>query len=378
MDSEFRGNTASEPPPPPGAESRPSMSSSRRHASNLSGNGRKRGPGCLFALLLIGACAFAVVAAAVVGVLWLGTALEGEAGLLSSASGSRLHEEPVDAFPGLSAEKIAVIDIKGIIVGSARFDAAGVQTVSRQLAAAAADADVVAVVLDMDTPGGEVTASDEMHHAVQRLRRTGKPVVTCMHGLGASGGYLVAAGTDYIVANRLTLTGSIGVIAGTLNYAGLFDKIGLEMEIYKSGEMKDFLSGGRARTVAEKELVQNLVNANFDVFARIVAAGRGEFESAAAVKRASFADGRILSGKEALDLGLVDAVGYFEDAVVKARELAGAPGAGVVRYRRAFRLTDVLFRAVQRSRPAGLDLLPAEARLIEPGRLYFIVPGLLP
>ena len=301
-----------------------------------------------------------------------GTGLAGEGNV-------RLHEEVVEpGAPGASG-KIAVVDIKGIIVSDTRFDAASAKRICAELRAVGADPEVDAVILDMNSPGGEVTASDEIYHEVMKLRAKGTPVITCMHALGASGGYLVAAGTDYIVASRLTLTGSVGVIIGTLNYAKLFEKIGLESEVYKSGDMKDFLNGGRLRTEPEKEYTNALVRETYEEFVRIVAAGRSRrFGSVQDVLRAEFADGRVLTGRKALAAGLIDAEGYFEDAVRKARELGHAPDAPVVRVRQTFRLSDLFF-ALETEQFHGLwGLLPPEARLVKPGQLYFLLPAAMP
>jgi protease-4 len=299
-----------------------------------------------------------------------------EADLLGGA-GSRIRQEVVMEDKAGGANKIAVIDVKGLLVSGDEYGSAGTDAIVKVLEAARKDRNVVAIILDMDTPGGGVVASEEVHHAVQQARDAGTPVVTCMHSMGASGGYLIAAGTDHIVANRLTLTGSVGVVVGTLNYAGLFGKIGLESEVYKSGEMKDMLHGGRERTEAEKTLVDELVRANFEEFAAIVAAGRERYADAQDVLRAEFADGRVLTGRQALDMGLVDELGYFEDAVNKAKELAKVSEARVVRFRRALRFLDLFSM-----RAAPFDgisrLLPAEVRLLKPGQLYFVMPSAVP
>ena len=148
-----------------------------------------------------------------------------------------------------SQDKIAIIDIKGVIGGKEL----SAELVISELRKAQNDDDVKAIILDMNTPGGEVTASDEIHHEIQKFRKTGRKVITCMHSMGASGGYLIAAGTDHIIANKVTLTGSFGVIMSTYNYAKLLDKIGVQAVTYKSGNMKDFLSGSRVRTPQEQK-----------------------------------------------------------------------------------------------------------------------------
>jgi len=276
------------------------------------------------------------------------------------------------------AKKIAVIDVKGVITQSGAFDQASAPRILEEIKTARENDDVVGVILDMNTPGGEVTASDEIHHALQRLRRKGKVVVTCMRSVGASGGYYVAAGTDYIIANRLTLTGSVGVIIGTINYADLFAKFGLQTETYKSGDLKDMLSGGRKRTDAEREYVQQLVDNTFMEFAAIVADGREAYETAEAVREAEFGDGRVLTGKQALQFGLVDELGFFEDAVSRARELTGVPNARIVRLRKSMGILDLLMSVESKSDGAVGSLLPTEWQCIQPGRLYYLMPTAAP
>lgn len=275
-------------------------------------------------------------------------------------------------------EKIAVVDVKGVIRGGSMMDGATSERVCAELRAAGRDPAVVAVVLDMDTPGGEVTASDEIHQAVLRLRDAGKPVVTCMRSMGASGGYYIAAASDCIVANRLTLTGSIGVIMHGINYAGLLDKIGVKDETYKSGNMKDMLNGGRARTPEEIEYTNALVRQSFLAFAGVVAAGRSRhFTSRDQVLQAPFADGRVLSGEDAFQAHLVDELGYFADAIRKARELGKVPNAKVVRFHRELSLGEFL---LSMQTPVRLSLLSGmsdpEFRP-RPGQLYYILPASL-
>ena len=333
---------------------------------------RRRLSGCFLAFLcFIGA---AVLAVALIGLIVVG--FVEDSSLLSGPRLPKVREVPIQG--DLTApEKIAVINVKGVIVSSAHLDAASAQVIIRQLTRARKDPKVVAVVLDMNTPGGEVTASDEIYHHVRNVRAAGKPVITCMRSVGASGGYMVAAGTDHIIAHRLTMTGSIGVIIGTLNYAELFKKIGLDAEIYKSGRMKDMLNGARQRTELEKRYVDNLVESTFQEFVAVVAENRPRFSSRDAVLNAPFADGRILLGQQAYDAGLVDQLGYFEHALQKAKELAGAPAAAVVRYRREIGIGDLLLSFGSRSRSGLRNLLPPEQRLVLPGRLYYLMPAVV-
>ena len=136
-----------------------------------------------------------------------------------------------------ASSKLAVIDINGVIVPGKQSDA-----IIEMLREAGNDTAVKGIILNMDTPGGGVTATDVIYHEVQKLRQNGKKVVTCMQSVAASGGYYLAAGSDYIVANKTTITGSIGVIISTWNGQEMLDKIGIKPQVFKSGRLKDGLS----------------------------------------------------------------------------------------------------------------------------------------
>lgn len=353
---------AQPPPPPPGAAPR-----------------RRSRFGCLLAVILVVVCA-AGLAVIAVGKAFSGAARSMVSGIARSEDSSyRVVEEVISGASLETERKIAVIDIKGLILSEGgSFDMAGSRRIGYELTAARRDPNVVAIILDMDTPGGEVTASDEIYREVRLCRKANLPVVTCMRSVGASGGYFVAAGSDWIVANRLTITGSIGVLIGTLNYSALLTKIGVESEVYKSGQMKDMLRGSRPRTDTERAYVQQLVDATYREFAAVVANGRTRYDTAEEVMASEFGDGRVLSGAEALRLGLVDQLGYFDDAVDKAKELAGVREARVVRYRRPLRLMDLFLGAQARSAAGFQALLPPEVQAIRPGRLYFLMPTALP
>jgi protease-4 len=241
-----------------------------------------------------------------------------------------------------SSEKVALITLRGLIssnlpgtVGDSMVD-----DVRMALQQARDDNRVKAVVFEIDSPGGEVTASDEIYNAVVKTRKR-KPVVVYMDTLAASGGYYISCGGKFLMANETTITGSIGVIIQTLNYEKLFDKIGLASVVFKSGKFKDMLNGARPMTPEERDYMQNFVMKIYDKFLGIVAKERN---LAADNLRNTIADGRILSGKEALEQKLIDGVGELEDAFAKAKQLGGAPGATVVKYGPPFSLSR-FFRA---------------------------------
>ncbi len=226
--------------------------------------------------------------------------------------------------------KVALIVMRGLISSSLPGSVGDtmVDDMRAALQQARDDDRVKAVVLEIDSPGGEVTASDEIYNAVVKTRAK-KPVVIYMDTLAASGGYYVSCGGRYIMANETTITGSIGVIIQTLNYERLFDKIGLASVVFKSGKFKDILNGARPMTPEEREYMQNFVMKTYDKFLGVVSKER---KLPAETLRNGIADGRIFSGKEAVENKLIDGLGQIEDAYAKARELGNAPGASVVKY----------------------------------------------
>lgn len=278
-----------------------------------------------------------------------------------------------------ASDKIAVIDIKGVIIqenGGGWYQYADATMITEQLRYIQNDNSIHAVILRLDTPGGEVVASDIIHHEVEKLRETrGIPVIASMGSLAASGGYYVAVACDHIVANRMTTTGSIGVIIQTYEYVELFKKIGLQAEVFKSGPMKDILNGARLTTPAEKSIVQNLVNQTYNEFVSLVAKGRPGL-TVEKIKGSEIGDGRIFTGKQALQLGLVDQLGFFEDAVSYAADVAGlGENYKVVRLSKPFSFTDI-FKEVQSDTDTQVRLgLPGAnswLNAIEPGKIYML------
>lgn len=302
--------------------------------------------------------------------------------------GPRLEEVVIKESS--SANKIAVLPIDGIISGEA-VDQGGfsmVSVVKEQLKRAERDRDVKAVILKVNSPGGEVLASDEIANAIEDFQtNSSKPVIVSMGSLAASGGYYVSARSQWIVANELTITGSIGVIMHGLNYRGLLDKIGVRPEVFKSGKYKDMLSGTKEPdeiTPEERQMVQALINETFDKFKSVVLDGRtSAYQSNNQKgKRLSpdwkdYADGRILSGKEALQLGFVDELGDFDVAVKRAEKLANISKAELVEYQQTFDLSS-LFHLFGKSEAKSVKLdLGADLPKLQPGCLYFLSPTYL-
>jgi protease-4 len=249
-----------------------------------------------------------------------------------------------------------------------------VDDLKMQLQQAAGDEKVKAIVLHVDSPGGEVTASDTIYNAVRRVRdESKKPIVVYMGSLAASGGYYVACGGSYLMANETTLTGSIGVIMQTINYEQLLGKVGVHTVTFKSGAFKDMLSGSRQMTDAEKEYVQGLIMQTYGKFVGIVARERQLDENAL---RSGLADGRVVSGKDAMEAKLINSLGEIEDAYAKAMELAKVKSAAIIRYDSPFKLGK-LFRLLGQSERSAkttveVKIADALAPKLEAGRLYYL------
>ena len=302
----------------------------------------------------------------------------GSTSVATSAMGGRaqtpkFEEGLVAAGRDGSDDKIAVIYLRGLISGMepGAIGDTMVEDMKLQLAQAVADEKVKAIVLHIDSPGGEVTASDTIYNAVRRARDK-KPIVVYMGSLAASGGYYVACGAKWLVANETTFTGSIGVIMQSINYEGLMDKVGVHTLTYKRGKMKDMLSGSRQPTDEEKAYLQALIMQTYGKFVGIVAKERGLPEQEL---RDGIADGRVVSGKDALAAKLVDQLGEVEDAYAKAKELGNAAGASIIRYETSFklgRLLRLLGKSDTRQSKIEIDIAKSLTPRLEAGKLYFL------
>ena len=210
-------------------------------------------------------------------------------------------------------EKVGVIEVVGVIANS--------RETIEQLKRFREDDEIRAIVIRVDSPGGVVGPSQEIYREIVRTKAT-KKVIASMGAVAASGGYYVIAGTDGIVANPGTITGSIGVIMEYTNFQELFNKIGLSPVVIKSGKFKDAGSPVRAMTPEEQRILKEFVDRLHQQFVAAIAEGR-QLDLA---KVQDLADGRIYTGQDAKDLGLVDRIGNLEDAVEWAGRLAGIEG----------------------------------------------------
>jgi len=238
---------------------------------------------------------------------------------------------------GAFGDAVAVIYVTGTIQSGEAGGGLGIDgntysgTVVRQLKQAQSDPSVKAVVLRVDSPGGSAEGSDEIYNALVQTRKRGKPVVASMGALAASGGYYVSAAADRILANRNTLTGSIGVITILPNMQELLSKLGVRTYVFKSGAYKDTGTGLRPLTDEEQQIWQSLIDDAYRRFVQVVAEGRGMDEA----RVRQLADGRLYSAQQAKDSGLIDDFGDLDDAVELAAQLGGIRGKPrLVEYRR--------------------------------------------
>lgn len=289
-----------------------------------------------------------------------------------------------------SKNKIAVIDLAGLIA-SFSVDASGnnmVESIRRQFEWARDDENVKAVLFRINSPGGEVLASDHIYEIIRDFQdECEKPVVAMMGALAASGGYYIAAPCNWIVAHELTITGSIGVIMQGYNLRNLMDKVGVRPMVFKSGKYKDMLSYDKLEediTPEERRIVQDLIDETFGRFKKIVREGRNldrrdkpDDGKALVDNWEDYADGRILSGTQALEQGFVDELGNLDTATNQAMSLVGIPDANLIQYRQPLNLAN-LFQLFGKSEAKAIKIdLGVDLPKLKSGRLYFLSPLLL-
>lgn len=244
-----------------------------------------------------------------------------------------LQEAQVD---GSGKAKVLLIEISGVINSlekeGFRPAPSMIASIKEQLTRAAKDESIKAIVLRINTPGGTVTASDIIYHELKTFKAARKiPIVASIMDLGTSGGYYIAAAADAVLAHPSSVTGSIGVIMLTVNAKGLLEKIGVEATAVTSGPRKDMGSPFRTMTAEERAIFQGLIDSFYQRFLTIVQEGRSNLQMEQ-IKR--LADGRIYTGEQAKAAGLVDEIGYLDDAVALAKKKAGLTEARVVTYQR--------------------------------------------
>lgn len=246
------------------------------------------------------------------------------------------------------------------------------EILGEQLRRVEEDESVKALVLRIDSPGGEVVATDEIHARLLRLKQIRHiPIVVSMGSTAASGGYYLATAGDAIFANPNTLTGSLGVIFNLFNYNEAANKLGFHQYAIKSGRFKDIGSPSRPLTDPERQIFQTLVNESYNKFVDVIVKGRNLSRQ----RVLEIADGRIYSGEQAKRLGLIDQFGDLEEATRYALSLSGADDAMVVRYADQLSLSKLLFSMKQHwSNPDPLGLSRIFERESSPRLLYQFMP----
>jgi len=315
--------------------SRPSIQTPRR---------KSRGLGLIVVFVLLLALA---------GSMLLNVAMFGQSLLGRLDTGDAVREESLPLFPH-GKDKIAVISIEGVIVSGEGF-------VKRQIDRAAEDEDVKAVVLRVNSPGGTVSGSDYIYHHLKKLAQKKKMVVS-MGGIAASGGYYVAMAVghtpDAIFAEPTTSTGSIGVKIPHYDFSKLLAKWGVQEDTIASHQLKTMGSLAKPMTEQEREIFQGLVDDSFNRFKEIVKLGRAKFqEDPQALDK--LATGQLFTARQALEHGLVDRIGFVEDAIDRAIEVAGldAEDVRVVKYRPEPTLANLLLGAEAPRRDLDLAAL---------------------
>lgn len=303
----------------------------------------------------------------------------GPAGLFSGAEG--LEEVVVS---GEGRDKILLVDVSGVLTDAPARRAFGLleeesslARLEAELARAAEDDRIRALVLRINTPGGGVTASDAMYETLVRFKEEhGLPVVASLGDRATSGGYYVACAADAIVAHPTTVTGSIGVILMSLDLTELLTKIGVRNQTFRAGEYKDLLSPLRGVTREERQIVQGILDHLHARFISIVHASRPGMSE---TDLAEATDGRIIVAARARELGLVDEIGSLPAAITAAQARADLAEARVVMYRRGSETRETIY-----SQPPGtppqVNVLPIDLGAlpgVSPRFMYLWAPGLV-
>jgi protease-4 len=269
---------------------------------------------------------------------------------------------------GSGRDKVLLIDLAGVLAEEpiltleSRPQVPLLARVREELEMAEDDDRVRAVVLRINSPGGTVTASDILYHEITSFKARRKiPVVACILDVGASGGYYIALAADRIVVHPTTVTGSIGVLMLTVNARGLLEKIGVSASYVTSGDFKDRGSPFRSVRPEERAIFQNLIDRFYGRFVELVARSRKLDEA----RVRAFADGRVYTAGQALELGLVDQIGYLEDAIKAGKSAAGLDEARVVTYHRPRQYRATIYSSAET--PAPVTGIPELARLVVSG-----------
>ena len=270
-----------------------------------------------------------------------------------------VKERIVYRAPGFVTHRIAVIEVSGILINAHTpgLLSEGENPVSyavEKLQAAERDPRVKAVVLRINSPGGSVTASDTLYQEVLAFKgRCHKPVIAYFQDVAASGAYYTACAADEIIAQRTSVTGSIGVVMQMMDLSGLMAKIGVGADAITSGHFKDAGSPLRTMKPEERKLFQGIVNGFYNQFVEVVATGRPKLSRSDVL---TLADGRVYTAQQALEAGLIDRIATFQDAISAAESRAGISAAHVIMYHRPLAWTPNIYASSPTGNPQTINL----------------------
>jgi len=349
------------PPPTPPASVPPPGPPPRRSF------GRVRGCLAIVGLLMLALSIFINL------LLFLALMIEADP---SSMQANRPYQEEYVQGDQHTAEKVLIIDLSGIITNfsDSELSPSMVETFRRQMEQGLDDHDVKAILVRINSPGGEIMASDMLYHEIKKAADQ-KPLVVFMESMAASGGFYAAMGSEFIMANELTLTGSIGVIVQPIPYDQLGEKIGVKFNTFTSGPNKAMFGGAKPITPEQASIIEGIIEAGYTRFLDIVGKSR---DLEPDFLKQKLADGRVLTGQQAKDAGLVDELGYLEDAIAKARDMGKAKKAKVVRYRAEINIFELFGFGGKAGVPDKIEvnLVPDLPRL-QPGLPYYLAPHIL-
>jgi protease-4 len=272
----------------------------------------------------------------------------------------------------LAKEKILCIPIHGIILSGWREDP--VNSLTKKLKKALKDKEIKAIILRIDTPGGEITDCEKIYREILHFKKKKPdiPIIAFMERTAASGGYYISCACDKIFAYPTTITGSIGVVTYSLNMEELLEKLGIKMITIKSAPVKDIRSPFRAMTEEERKIIQGIVDEYYNRFVDVVVGARKKLGREEVLK---LADGRIYTGKQALEYKLVDELGDFQECIELAKRLARITQARVIEYKKPFGLMDLLFGWVKSQKDSFSEELEKILLEKDTPRFFYIFTG---
>lgn len=278
---------------------------------------------------------------------------------------------------GEGVDKILIIDISEVITSQPRTSFLGasapstVDKIKQILDKAKKDNAVKALLIRINTPGGEITATEIVHQELLNWKADqNKPVVGVIMDLAASGGYYVATACDFLIAHPSSIVGNVGAIFQFVTYDGLMGKLGITNNVIKSGDIKDIGSPYRAMTTKEKEIIQELANTAFDHFVNVVRLGRTEITNR---DMEVIKDGRLFSATKALQLHMLDKIGYMDDAINETKKIANLKKALVVTYYNSGLLPKNLYFNSDWDN-LDTEFIKQLGRILQPGLMYLWLP----